>query len=98
MLPEHKNQIEQKVDYIYNIAVDRHPTYETVIHREFCEQMLEEYPDPYSPEGVVAYKHARGRYGYLTPEQINEENALNEDDGICSHGLDWRTCPRGCFE
>lgn len=97
MQPEQKNQIEQQIDSFYSDAARRHSTYETVVHRDFCQQVLEAYPDPDSAEGEVAFEYAREKYGYLTPEQIAEEDAESEDEGICSHGMDWLTCPRGCF-
>lgn len=34
---------------------------------------------------------------YLTPEEIAAEDAEASVDGICSHGLDFWTCPKGCF-
>jgi hypothetical protein len=95
---EQQIQIEHKVGSLYSSAVTRFPTYETVVHREFCKSMLEAFPDPDSVEGQLAYEYARDEYDYLTPEQIAEDNEKNKDDGICSHGLDWLTCPCGCFE
>ncbi|MBA1305879.1 hypothetical protein [Stutzerimonas stutzeri] len=89
--------IEQKVDELYATASARHPTYETVVHREFCESMLHTFVDAESPTGLLAFQHARQKYGYLTPDEIAEDDLKNSDDGICSHGLDFWTCPRGCF-
>lgn len=97
MLPEQKRQIQQQIDSFYSAAVARHPTYETVVHRDFCQQVLEAFPDPYSAEGSTAHDYACEEYDYLTPEQIAEDDAKNNDEGICSHGMDWLTCPRGCF-
>lgn len=77
--------VASKIDEIYEAAMARFPTYETVAHRAFCESMLQ------------AFQYAIGEYGYLTPEEIAAEDAEASVDGICSHGLDFWTCPKGCF-
>ncbi|WP_052261079.1 hypothetical protein [Pseudomonas sp. C5pp] len=89
--------IELRVDELYGVAAARSPTYETVIHREFCESMLESFPYQEGDIEKWAFEYAREKYGYLTPEEIAEEDSENSEDGICSHGLDFWTCPRGCF-
>lgn len=94
---EESLMIERRVDELYSDAAERFSTYETVVHRTFCESMLEAFPDQDSEARVRAFAYAREKYGYLSPEEIAEEDASNADDGICSHGLDFWTCPRGCF-
>lgn len=95
---ENKSQIEQRVDALHDAAIARYPTYETMIHRGFCEAMKEAFPNPETQEGKAAYQYARDEYGYLSPEEIAAEDAINIEEGVCSHGLDWLTCPCGCFE
>ncbi|MFK4135378.1 Uncharacterised protein [Pseudomonas luteola] len=90
--------IKQSVDSLFSIAAGRFPTYETVMHRAFCGSMRKAFPNQASEEGAYAFKYAKEHYGYLTDEEIAEEDARNFDEGICSHGLDFWTCPCGCFE
>lgn len=97
MQTEDRMAIALRVDELYGAAAARFHTYETVIHRTFCESMLDTFPDQEGDMGVYAFGYAREKYGYLTQEEIEEEDAENSDDGICSHGLDFWTCPRGCF-
>lgn len=89
--------VASKVDALYEAATAKFPTYETVVHRSFCESMLQAFPDPQSTEGAQAFQYAIGEYGYLTPEEIAAEDSESSNDGICSHGLDFWTCPKGCF-
>ncbi len=90
--------ILRRVDALYGAAAARFATYETVAHRAFCESLREAFPYADSLDAGLAFKYAIEKYGYLTPEQIADEDERNEDDGICRHGLDWMTCPSGCFE
>jgi len=96
-IAEAQASVASKIDEIYEAAMARFPTYETVAHRAFCESMLQAFPDPQSTEGAQAFQYAIGEYGYLTPEEIAAEDAEASVDGICSHGLDFWTCPKGCF-
>jgi len=89
--------IASKVDELYAAAMARFPTYETVMHRAFCESLLEAFPDTQSTEGAQAFQYAIGEYGYITPEEIAAEDAEASNDGICSHGLDSGPVRKGCF-
>ncbi len=93
-IPVAQAHVESKVDELYAAAVARFPTYETVVHRAFCASVLQAFPDPQSAEGSQAFQYAIGEYGYLTPEEIAAEDAEASNDGICSHGLDYWTCPK----
>lgn len=98
MQSEMKSQLEHKVDALFSAAIAQYPTYETMVHRGFCKAMLGAFSDPETEEGKAAYEYARDEYRYLGPEEIAADDASNKEDGICSHGLDWMTCPCGCFE
>lgn len=92
------SEIKQRVDELYSTAGARFPTYDTIVHRAFCEAMLQAFPEQDSDAGAPAYAYAREAYGYLTPEEIAAEDEINDAEGICSHGLDYWTCPCGCFD
>jgi hypothetical protein len=36
--------------------------------------------------------------GYMTAEELQAQDKMFEDMGLCIHGLDEMTCPCGCFE
>jgi hypothetical protein len=89
-------EIKQRVDDLYSAACKHGTTYESVIHSAFCESMLDEFSDREADKSAFAY--ARDTYGYQTQEERRATQAEDWDKGICSHGLDWMTCPAGCFE
>lgn len=37
-------------------------------------------------------------YGYLTPSEVSKQQDELRDQGYCRCGLDYMTCPSGCFE
>lgn len=90
------SDIELRVDDLYSAACKHGTTYEAVIHTTFCESMLEEFSDLEADRHAFAY--ARDTYGYRTQEEIRAAQAVDWEDGVCTHGLNWMTCPAGCFE
>lgn len=90
-------EIEQKVGQLYDDACRRNPTYETVVHREFCSSMDEVFGG--DVEGSQsAFEYAREAYGYQTADEIKAVERADWKQGVCKHGLDHMTCPCGCFE
>ncbi len=92
--------IRQHVDQLYDQACVRYTTYDTMVSKGFSESMREAFSEDEQADEktMFAFKYARERYGYLSideQEQLDEELA---DDGYCTHGLTWMTCPCGCFE
>lgn len=87
-----------RVDSLYDAACKRGTTYEAVVHSCFCSAMTDEFgTDEHVVDVAEAFIYAREKYCYLS----SAENAqLDEytDDGTCKHGLDFWTCPSGCFE
>lgn len=73
--------------------------YEAVALSEFCSEMIEHFGiDEQVPASSEAFIYASAQYGYLSPEELEAVQADDADDGICRHGLNWMTCPAGCFE
>lgn len=52
------------------------------------EQELNQIPEEHLEEALVIAQ----QYGYMTEEEM----AIDEDDGFCSHGFDPDCCPCGC--
>ncbi|EMM4514139.1 CcgAII protein [Salmonella enterica] len=44
----------------------------------------------------TAIELARREYGYMSPEEIQEEIERDREDGYCSHGIDRNCCNLGC--
>lgn len=87
------------VDDLFTAAAKRFSAYEAVAFSEFCSEMIEHFGDDEQiPGSSEAFAYARSRYGYLSPEELQAVQADDAEKGICSHGLDWMTCPAGCFE
>lgn len=86
----------QRIDDLYSAACKHGTTYDAVVHSTFCDSMLGEFPDREAAKAAFAY--ARETYGYQTQEELRATQAEDWDNGVCSHGLDWMTCPAGCFE
>ncbi len=97
MLP---SRIQNRVGELYSQAVERYPTYEMVVLTCFCAALRSEFGDEEnaSQEAIEAFQYARERYGYRSPQEEAEDQARDREEGICSHGLTWLTCPCGCFE
>lgn len=87
------------VDALYDAACKRGTTYEAVVHSCFCSAMDDEFgTDENTSDGAEAFIYAREKYGYLSCAENAQLDAEYADDGTCEHGLDFWTCPRGCFE
>jgi hypothetical protein len=52
------------------------------------------------PESVrmQALQIAREKFEYLSPAELDADDATARERGECCHGLDAHTCPCGCFE
>lgn len=88
-----------RVDDLFSAAAKRFSSYEAVAFSEFCSQMIEHFGDDEQiPESAEAFAYARSQYGYLSPDELEAVQAADADNDICRHGLDWMTCPAGCFE
>ncbi|MPQ71461.1 hypothetical protein [Pseudomonas sp. MWU12-2323] len=88
-----------RVDSLYGAACERGTTYEAVVHSCFCSAMDDEFgTDENAVDVAEAFIYARKRYGYLSSAENAQLDAENADDGTCKCGLDWLTCPSGCFE
>jgi hypothetical protein len=92
--------IEDTVGELYGEAVQCYPTYEAVVRSHFCKKMRETYgtDENLNAEVQYAFAFARHAYDYISEAELLEIEAANRDNGICSHGLTFRTCPCGCFE
>ncbi|NNJ17008.1 hypothetical protein CSV86_018295 [Pseudomonas putida CSV86] len=92
--------IEITVGKLYSEVVHRYSTYEAVVRSHFCQRMREAYGDDENldPEVQYAFAFARHTYDYVSEEELLEIEAEDSNNGICSHGLNWLTCPCGCFE
>lgn len=92
--------LEQKIDQFYEDACKRAPTYEAVVHTIFCNSMRAEFGDDEhrDDQAVAAFKYARFAYDYQSLAELEQSQAEDRKDGICSHGLTHMTCPCGCFE
>ncbi|WP_409286875.1 hypothetical protein [Pseudomonas guariconensis] len=92
-------QMQAQVRSLYASACDHGGTYERVVHKAFCHSMIEHFGvDETRIDAVIAYAFAREAYGYQTSDELELDDMAAEGEGICSHGLDFWTCPRGCFE
>ncbi|MBI6855916.1 regulator [Pseudomonas cichorii] len=92
-------EVKAHIDDLYRAACARHSTYESVIFTDFCSQMLRTYgDDEHALKAIDAFNYARSEHGYLSPTEIKAFQAKDWDNGYCTHGLTWMTCPCGCFE
>ncbi|WP_439126326.1 MAG: hypothetical protein ACNJA3_28570 (plasmid) [Pseudomonas rhizophila] len=87
---------KQRIDDLYTAACKHGTTYEAVVHSTFCDLVLDEFSDREADKPAFAY--AREAYGYQTQDELRATQAEDWNNGVCSHGLDWMTCPAGCFE
>jgi hypothetical protein len=87
-----------KIDELYSQACRVGTTYERVVHDHFCEGMVDLFgaDEQLNVETQAAFEYARETYGYVTDDDIDEEDDIWA--GLCSHGMDSNTCPAGCFE
>jgi len=92
--------IEEQVDELFSQACQRYPTYEVMVNKEFAASMRRVFGDEAqgSEDAIKAFAYAREEFDYLSPEEEEQADQENAADGICSHGLTFWTCPRGCFE
>lgn len=58
------------------------------------EGLLSEFPLEQRP-GVAMVARM---FGYVSPEELAQAQQEMADKGYCRHGLDYWTCPCGCFE
>ncbi|MBX8557029.1 regulator [Pseudomonas cichorii] len=92
-------EVQALVDDLYREGGERFPTYDTMVFNHFCSRMLRTFGDEnQDSRGIVAFDYARSKYGYLSPSEIEKVEAKDAENGYCSHGLTWLTCPLGCFE
>ena len=63
----------------------------------FSEEMDWEL-DEVAPEHHEAALKVLRAFGYRTRDEREEDEAQAAAAGYCVHGLDWLTCPCGCFE
>jgi hypothetical protein len=95
----HGTDVCSRVDDLYSAACKQGTTYEAVVHSVFCESMRNAFGEEEHCIAVAsAFTYARETYGY--EDEAEQEAGLEADreQGICCHGLDWMTCPAGCFE
>ncbi|MCX4151005.1 MULTISPECIES: hypothetical protein [Paraburkholderia] len=60
--------------------------------------MVEGMLDEFAPEERPAVVLVARSFGYLSPDELAAAEKEMADAGYCSHGLDYWTCPCGCFE
>lgn len=60
--------------------------------------MVEEMLGEFTPEERPAVVLVARTFGYLSPDELAAAEKEMADAGYCSHGLDYWTCPCGCFE
>lgn len=95
---EHASKILQAaVDNVYSEACSLGGSYEQAVHDHFCSLLRKYYPNV-SDETHEVFVYASKRYGYQTFEEATTSKADYWDNGICTHGLEFMTCPAGCFE
>ncbi|KTS74670.1 hypothetical protein NS274_18845 [Pseudomonas oryzihabitans] len=97
---EQPDDIEARVDQLFDEACHRYPTYEVMVNKDFAASMRRVFGDDEqgSEDAIKAFAYAREELYYLSPEEERRLDEQNASDGICSHGLDSMTCPCGCFE
>lgn len=102
-IDESKSDDEENVDFqsliddLFTQACKQYSTYETMVIKSFSSSVDQNF-DSDNKTHDEAFAYARKEYGYLTSSEIAEMDENNANDGICSHGLDYMTCPCGCFE
>ncbi|MGC3103755.1 hypothetical protein ACPTKS_30780 [Pseudomonas aeruginosa] len=89
--------MERKVEELYGAAAQRYPTYDTMVHNAFCDAMDLEFGSEEDTDSPEAFAYAREAYGYESPSEREAQQEEDSENGICSHGLDYWTCPCGCF-
>ena len=86
-------------DDLFSAAAKRFSCSDAVAFSELCSEMIEHFGDDEQiPEWSEAFAYARSKYGYLSPDELEAVQGDDADNDICRHGLDWMTCPAGCFE
>lgn len=92
--------IEGVVGELFSEAVRRAPTYEAVVRSHFSNRMRETYghDEQLNADVQYAFAFARYTYDYVSEAELFAIQAEDQDNGICTHGLTWLTCPCGCFE
>jgi hypothetical protein len=100
MMETQLEKARQSIDQLYNEACKRGTTYEAVVHSVFCTNMRWTFGDDEQLDVLTqaAFKYARETYGYQSREELQQSEDDDKEQGICSHGLTWLTCPCGCFE
>ncbi|RMV79109.1 hypothetical protein ALP05_04386 [Pseudomonas caricapapayae] len=86
------------VDALFNAACKQGTTYEAVVHSVFCESLRSEFGEDECGTAASAFTYARETYGYQDEAEQQAQLEADAEQGICCHGLDWMTCPAGCFE
>lgn len=92
------SETKTKVDDLYSEACERNSCYEAVVLGQFCSAMDGAFGSRTDRQSLAAFAYARHAYGYMTSDEIKAQQAKDWTQGICSHGLDVKTCPCGCFE
>lgn len=88
---------ETKLDELYGAACASAPTYEHVVLTFFCKAVREAFGHDEEAANVRdVFLFAREHYGYMSADELDAVNEANEEDGVCSHGLDRDCCPAGC--
>jgi hypothetical protein len=88
-----------RVASLYEAACKHGTTYEAVVHSSFCSAMDDAFGSDENDADVAnVFTYARQEYGYLSAEENAEIDAERASNGDCHHGLNWLTCPAGCFE
>ncbi|WAJ37243.1 hypothetical protein OU800_21970 [Pseudomonas sp. GOM7] len=92
--------IKRKIEALYAVAAKTYSTYETMVQSSFSEAVRNEFGEDENanPDVAYAFAYARDAFGYLSSEELEQENAEAAKEGICQHGLTSSTCPCGCFE
>jgi len=93
-----KNEIHSHVDRLYQVNFSG--TYEGVVHKNFLDAMRKSYgiDEDKDSRTSQAFVYAREVYGYQNPVEQKQSLLDDENNGYCSHGVEFDCCPAGCGE